>query len=159
MKENELFLTDVRLQDRFLSEGTLSEAAITQHLEGLADLSEHCEEFELEQPALAKEQVEPPPAPVIQPPAAPAIGAPPSFGVQPPGALDPTPAAPPAIVDPDAPVRPQPDYAAARSEAVPAIAPEPPTPPAPAPAPAPDSNSPASIPPPTASVDADWGDS
>ncbi len=154
MSENELFLHDVRLQERFLSDGTLDPAVHKKHLEALPDLADQCEEFDLEQPALAKEQAEPTPAPAL----AEAVS---SVGV--PAVAPVSPFATPAEAGPPAqPVAPAPVPAASPFGAPAASAPEaaPPAPEArPEPAAAPDPHGPASIPPPTASVDADWGDS
>jgi hypothetical protein len=152
MSENELFLHDVRLQERFLSDGTLAPELHKKHLEALPDLADMCEEFDLEQPALAKEQAEPPPAPALAE-VAPPVGIP---AVSP--FVTPAEAGPPAQPAPPAPVPAANPFGAPAAPPAPEAAP--PAPEArPEPAAAPDPHGPASIPPPTASVDADWGDS
>jgi hypothetical protein len=154
MSENKLFLHDVRLQERFISDGTLESEAQKKHLDSLPDLADQCEEFDLEQPALAKEQVEPP-APAL-PEAAPPPAAPVATFVQP---VSP-PAEASAPVQPPAPAPPAP--AASSFAAAPQAPPPQAAPPAAEPVsvpPASTEHGPASIPPPTASVDADWGDS
>jgi hypothetical protein len=150
MSENELFLHDIRLLDRFLADGTLTTEVQKRHLDSLPDLAEACEEFDLEQPALAKAQVEPVAAPVL------AEAAP--VGVSAASFAQPfaTPSEARAPLAPAQPARSAAGFGAA-PQAIPEAAPaasEPFAKPATA-----VEESPASIPPPTASVDADWGDS
>ena len=150
MSQREQFMYDVRVRDRFLNEGAISKTDVEKHLAGLVDLADACEELELEQPALASEQeevaapVEAPP--VVAPGPSPTLG---GFGAEPARAPIPAIAEPahqvPAAAEPSTPAEP-----------VPAIANETQSP---GPAPAVDPHGPASVPPPTASVDADWGDS
>ena len=52
MTKPELFKFDVRVRERMLRKGALSESDVTHHLEGLADLAGRCDELVLRQPAL-----------------------------------------------------------------------------------------------------------
>lgn len=139
MSDRELFMYDVRVRDRFLSEGAITKADVDRRLAALPDLADHCEEVELEQPALSTEPDETVAAPPVD--LRPSVERlQPSFGAE-------------------APVR----------EAVPQAAePQPATQPYEAmktlvsgvePPPQDAEGQPSSSPPPTASVDADWGDS
>jgi hypothetical protein len=152
MSDREQFIYDVRVRDRFVAEGVITRADVERHLAALADAADKSEEVDLEQPALSKEPDESTPvAPMLE--AAPTPGAAiSSFG----DVTRQTPAAIPAIAAAGAPAPAHFEPPApAPAEPVPAIAPEPvsaiPT--------ASDPHAPASVPPPTASVDADWGDS
>ena len=139
MSDRELFMYDVRVRDRFLSEGAITKADVDRRLAALPDLADHCEEVDLEQPALSTEP-------------------------------DETVAAAPVELRPSV-ERLQPSFEAPVREAVPVVAESlPATPPhesmktlvsavAPEAAPQDAAGQPASVPPPTASVDADWGDS
>ncbi len=156
MSDREQFMYDVRVRDRFMAEGAISKSEVERHLAALVDVAEQCEELDLEQPALSKEPDESAVPPTE--PEAPVAPAPERFapvfasdGPQRP------PAAPiPAIADPGTTTQNEPAPAAAPVEPVPAIAQEPA---APETKPAEQHGGPASVPPPTASVDADWGDS
>ncbi|HEU5073598.1 MAG TPA: hypothetical protein VFU02_05485 [Polyangiaceae bacterium] len=141
MSDRELFMYDVRVRDRFLSEGAITKADVDRRLAALPDLAERCEEVDLEQPALSTEPDESvAAAPVELRPSPERLQ--PSFGA-------------------DSPVR----------EATPPIAESQPAAPAhesmktlisavgPEAQPQDTAGQPASAPPPTASVDADWGDS
>lgn len=147
MSDRELFMYDVRVRDRFLAEGAITKADVERRLAALQDLEGQCEEVDLEQPALSKEPDE--------------VLAPVVSEVQPVDRM-------PALVSGESSVR--------EVAAIPAIAESTPASPTPAaaipvasaPVPAIASESapassephgPASVPPPTASVDADWGDS
>lgn len=147
MTDRELFKYDVRVRERFVAEGAITKSDLERHLSALADVAEQCEEVELEQPALSKEQEDAVAAET--PPGLTGVEAPkPGEGA---GV-----AAIPAIQESGAPVSP---LAAATTtparESLPAIAPESSS----AQPPAAEPHGPASVPPPTASVDADWGDS
>jgi hypothetical protein len=139
MSERELFLYDVRVRDRFLTEGVITKADVDRRLATLPDLADHCEEVNLEQPALSTEPDDSVmPAPVELRPSAERMPSP--LGDSPVREVI------PAIAE-SVPAAPVPD--AVQSAAVPV----------PYEAPAHDPNAPASVPPPTAAVDADWGDS
>lgn len=51
----ENFKYDVRVRERMLKRGLLTESELTKHVEGLADVAEQLVEVELKQPALVKE--------------------------------------------------------------------------------------------------------
>ena len=141
MSDRELFMYDVRVRDRFLSEGAITKADVERRLAALPDLAEQCEEVDLEQPALSTEPDE---SVVVTPvelrPSVERLQ--PSFGSE-----------------------------ASAREAIPAIAESQPAatldaaktlPTGHEPVPPQDASAgqgPSSVPPPTASVDADWGDS
>ena len=139
MSDRELFMYDVRVRDRFLSEGAITKADVERRLAALPDLAEQCEDVDLEQPALSTEP-------------------------------DETVVVAPVDLRPSV-ERLQPSFAAepASREAIPAIAESQPAatleaktlPTGHEPVPPPDQSAqgPSSAPPPTASVDADWGDS
>src|SRR5687768_2903410 len=94
MSDRELFMYDVRVRDRFLTEGAITKADVDRRLAALPDLADQCEEVDLEQPALSTE----PDETVV---AAPVDLRPsverrePSFGAEPPARE-----AAPAIVEP-----------------------------------------------------------
>jgi len=140
MSDRELFMYDVRVRDRFLSEGAITKADVERRLAALPDLAEQCEEVDLEQPALSTEP-------------------------------DETVVATPVELRPSV-ERLQPSFAAESSsrEPIPAIAESQPAatseaktlPTGHEPVPPQEQSAgqgPSSAPPPTASVDADWGDS
>ena len=140
MSERELFMYDVRVRDRFLTEGVITKADVDRRLATLPDLADHCEEVNLEQPALSTE----PDDSVV---AAPVELRPSLERAQSSFADSPVREVIPAIAE-SVPATPAPD-AAQVTAAVP-VSNE---------APTHDPHAPASVPPPTASVDADWGDS
>jgi len=141
MSDRELFMYDVRVRDRFLSEGALTKADVERRLAALPDLAEQCEEVDLEQPALSTEP-------------------------------DETVVVAPVDLRPSV-ERLQPSFATESSsrEAIPAVAESQPAPTldttktlvsgheALPPQDQSTGQGPSSAPPPTASVDADWGDS
>ena len=51
----ENFKYDMRVRERMLRRGLLTESELTKHVDGLADVSEQAVEVELKQPALVKE--------------------------------------------------------------------------------------------------------
>lgn len=140
MSDRELFMYDVRVRDRFLSEGAITKADVDRRLAALPDLAEQCEEVDLEQPALSTEPDE-----IVL--AAPVDLRPslerrePSFGAE-----APLREAPPAIAE-SLPAAPSNESMKTLVSAVQE------------PAPQDAAGQPSSVPPPTASVDADWGDS
>ena len=136
MSDRELFMYDVRVRDRFLSEGSISKADVDRRLAALPDLADQCEEVDLEQPALSTEPAESvAPAPVDLRPSVERLQ--PSFE-------SPAREAIPAIAEPAAPA------VDSMKTLVSGIEP---------PVLDPSAPQPSSVPPPTASVDADWGDS
>jgi hypothetical protein len=52
MTGSEIFKFDVRIRERMLRKGTLSEAEVGKHLEGLSDVAGQGEDLVLRQPAL-----------------------------------------------------------------------------------------------------------
>ena len=140
MSERELFLYDVRVRDRFLTEGVITKADVDRRLATLPDLADHCEEVDLEQPALSTEPDDSiAPAPVELRPSVERTQS--SFADSPVREVIPAIAeSVPFVAAPDA---------APTTASVPS-SPE---------TPAHDPHAPASVPPPTAAVDADWGDS
>lgn len=139
MSDRELFMYDVRVRDRFLTEGAITKADVDRRLAALPDLADQCEEVDLEQPALSTEPDETVvAAPVELRPSVERLQ--PSFGAESP-AREPT----PAIAE--APAAPAHESMKTLVSAVHEAPPQ-------------DSaGQPSSVPPPTASVDADWGDS
>src|SRR5690606_15639704 len=65
MNRPENFLFDVRVRERMIAQGLLSDEAISGHLEALNDRAEQLETLDLEQPALVSEKPPPEPAPVL----------------------------------------------------------------------------------------------
>lgn len=148
MKHREQFMYDVRVRDRFVAEGAVSKADVERHLASLADLADACEDLDLEQPALSKEPDTVSAADVAPAPVA-AVNS--AFGSY---AAEAQRAPIPAIADAGSSAAHTPTTVTT-FDPVPAIAQE-----SQAPAAAGASEAgPASAPPPTASVDADWGDS
>ena len=138
MSDRELFMYDVRVRDRFLSEGAITKADVDRRLATLPDLADQCEEVDLEQPALSTEPAESvAPTPVDLRPSVERLQ--PSFGAE-----SPAREVIPAIAEPAAPA------VDSMKTLVSGIEP---------PVLDPSGPQPASVPPPTASVDADWGDS
>ena len=77
MTGSEIFKFDVRIRERMLRKGTLSEAEVGKHLEALADVAAHGEDLVLRQPALHRHdeggsgrKSVPPPRSVPPPPSA-----------------------------------------------------------------------------------------
>jgi len=141
MSERELFMYDVRVRDRFLTEGVITKADVDRRLAALPDLADQCEDVDLEQPALSTE----PDESVVTTP----VDLRPSVERLQPSFESPAREVIPAIAE-SHPAAPQ----ESMKTLVSAVSPEP--------APAQDSSAaqgPSSAPPPTASVDADWGDS
>lgn len=137
MSDRELFMYDVRVRDRFLSEGAITKADIDRRLAALPDLADQCEEVDLEQPALSTEPDETVvAAPVELRPNVERLQ--PAFGAEAPREATPASAESPA-----------PAHESMKT-LVSAVNEAPPQDPA---------GQPSSTPPPTASVDADWGDS
>lgn len=97
MSEPELFKYDVRVRERMLHRGGVSEAQIKQRLDALPDLDAECEVMVLQQPALGH-----PESAAAQPEAA---AAEPAFA---PPAPPPPVAAPQAVVPPPAIEAPEP---------------------------------------------------
>jgi hypothetical protein len=89
MTGSESFKFDVRIRERMLRKGTLSEADVGKHLEGLSDVAAQGEDLVLRQPALhrhdegARKSV--PPAPRSVPPP---MSAPPSAASEGEGGAD-----------------------------------------------------------------------
>ena len=52
MTGSEIFRFDVRIRERMLRKGTLSEGEVGKHLEALSDVAAHGEDLVLRQPAL-----------------------------------------------------------------------------------------------------------
>ena len=84
MTGSEIFKFDVRIRERMLRKGTLSEAEVGKHLESLSDVAAQGEDLVLRQPALhrhddapklTKSVPPPPPRSVAPPPASTAPGA------------------------------------------------------------------------------------
>ena len=83
MTGSEIFKFDVRIRERMLRKGTVSEAEVNKHLEALSDVAAHGEDLVLRQPALhrhdegaANRTKSVPPAPrSVPPPASTAPGA------------------------------------------------------------------------------------
>lgn len=151
MSNGELFKYDVRVRERFVTGGEITKSDVERYLTALVDVADQCEDVDLEQPALAKEadsSKEPP------------VEAPVSFttgeGLSPAFAAAPAERAPsPAIAEPVPGASGEPAVNQP-AEAAPAVSQESPQPSAPVSS---EQHGPASVPPPTASVDADWGDS
>ena len=84
MTGSESFKFDVRIRERMLRKGTLSDAEVGKHLEGLSDVAAQGEDMVLRQPALhrhdegARKSV--PPAPRSVPPPMSASAAPSAAG-------------------------------------------------------------------------------
>jgi len=75
MTGSEIFKLDVRIRERMLRKGNLSEAEVGKHLEGLSDVAAQGEDLVLRQPALhrhddASNRKSVPPAPRSVPPPA-----------------------------------------------------------------------------------------
>ena len=75
MTGSEIFKLDVRIRERMLRKGSLSEAEVNKHLEALPDVASQGEDLPLRQPALqrfdeasARPKVPPPPRSVPPPP-------------------------------------------------------------------------------------------
>lgn len=140
MSDRELFMYDVRVRDRFLSEGAITKADVDRRLAALPDLADQCEDVDLEQPALSAEPDESSVAAPVE--LRPSIERrEPSFGES---AREPIPAiaeSQPALPSHES----MKTLVAGGNEA--------------APAPESTGQGASSVPPPTASVDADWGDS
>lgn len=54
MKGSELFKFDVRVRERMLNKGALSDKELASHLESLVDRQSVCDEIRLDQPALGR---------------------------------------------------------------------------------------------------------
>ena len=133
MTDSEMFNKfDVRIRERLLGAGLLTEEECARHLEQLPDVSNKAEKVDLPQPALVRAPEEPPAPPTaagldVPPPPAPAPPVPAAWA---PAAPEPPPIAaaaePPApAVEPPAPVA---DVAAAATEVIPNEAPPIPAP-------------------------------
>jgi hypothetical protein len=56
MKSSELFKYDVRVRERMLHKGLISEKDVASHLASLPDRETACEEVRLEQPGLGRHE-------------------------------------------------------------------------------------------------------
>jgi hypothetical protein len=59
MSQFDLFKHDVRVRERMLRKGLMTEAEQDAHLSGLHDLESQCDRLALQQPALGRSEVEP----------------------------------------------------------------------------------------------------
>jgi len=64
------FKYDVRIRARLLAKGLVTEAEVTKHLDGLADVQPHADYIELAQPALTNPEERERQAPVVARPSA-----------------------------------------------------------------------------------------
>ena len=151
MSDREVFMYDVRVRERFLSEGTITKADVERHLAAIADSAANSEDVDLEQPALSKDIDESTAAPTLV--ESPALASGEAFGSRAPEVQ--RSAAIPAIAEPGAPGSHASEPRSSETkQPIPAVAQDSAAPAGPS-----EQHGPASVPPPTASVDADWGDS
>ncbi len=150
MSDRELFTYDVRVRERFLAEGTITKADVERHLAALPDAAANSEEVDLEQPALAKDiDDSAASATLVDSPALVSTEGAAAAGEMQRAAGIPAIAEAGAVGNTAAEPRPS-DV----TQPIPAVAQDSTAPAAPA-----EPHGPTSVPPPTASVDADWGDS